>query len=201
MPIAIFLPIERSLIYQPLQIKRQNDPKRNLEPALKLGLPIGHTIHNYCYLGGQLGTINPSPSLIYWSRSMPEENSSEAVQTPKSVPRLGFIDNVLEALKHVRQSVKNQGGRVRSSDYLSILLVPVTCVALLAASLCASWARLLVSLLALCSVLFYVLARIGIMRTLTERQAALIWHILMATFLMGITFAFVFLEILNSMPS
>ncbi|MBK9205708.1 MAG: hypothetical protein IPL73_25470 [Candidatus Obscuribacter sp.] len=56
----------------------------------------------------------------------------------------------------------------------------------------------MVALIALCSVMFYVLSRVGIMRTLNERQAVLIWHILSATFLMGITFAFVFLEILNT---
>lgn len=115
------------------------------------------------------------------------------------LPRLGFADNVKEAAKHVGQSVKSQSGKTRQSDILSAMLMPVTCIALVAASVCANWARLVVALLALCSVLFYVLSRIGIMRTLNERQAVLVWHILSATFLMGITFAFVFLEILNSL--
>ena len=125
------------------------------------------------------------------------DRGASGASTP--LPRLSFVDNVKEAFRHVRRSVNSQGGKVRTADHLSIWLVPVTCVALMAASFTASWARLIISLLALCSVLFYVLARIGIMRTLNERQAALIWHILMATFLMGITFAFVFLEILNSL--
>ncbi|MBI5174186.1 MAG: hypothetical protein SFV17_24100 [Candidatus Obscuribacter sp.] len=131
---------------------------------------------------------------------MSDENTADmSNQAPAPVPRLGFVDNVKEAFRHISRSVKAQRGRIRSADYLSIFLVPVTCIALMAASFCASWSRLIVSLIALCSVLFYVLARIGIMRTLNERQAALIWHILMSTFLMGITFAFVFLEILNSL--
>ena len=123
--------------------------------------------------------------------------SQEQKTTNPSVPRLGFTDNVTEALKHVQKSVNSQGSKVRTSDYVSIWLMPVTCMSLMAATLCGGWARLIVSILALASILYYVLARIGIMRTLNERQAALIWHILLATFLMGITFAYVFLEIIN----
>lgn len=129
------------------------------------------------------------------SAGIPTEIPS-GVQAP--LPRLGLVDNVKEAALHVGKSVKNQGSKTRQSDILSSLLMPVTCVALMAASICMSWARLVVALIALCSVMFYVLSRVGIMRTLNERQAVLIWHILSATFLMGITFAFVFLEILNT---
>jgi hypothetical protein len=134
--------------------------------------------------------------------SVPAAESSNAQvsasgEDPIKVPRLGFGENVTEAIKHVKKSVDSQGANVRASDKLSAWLVPATSVALMAAVLCAGWARMAISILCLASLLYYILGRIGIMRTLSERQATLVWHILLGTFLLGIVFTFVYLEIVN----
>ncbi len=121
----------------------------------------------------------------------------EKTEQPIKVQRLGFFENISESAKHVRNSVNSQGKTLRQSDHLSAMMVPATSFALMAAVLAGGWARLVVSVIALAALLFYVLSRIGIMRTLSERQAALIWHIFLGLFLMGITFSFVFLEISN----
>lgn len=132
---------------------------------------------------------------------MAEDNSEPKVEStpdaPGKVERLGFFANVNESFKHVSKSVDSQGSSLRQSDHLTALLVPATSFALLAAVLSGGWARLVVSIIAMAALLFYVLSRIGIMRTLNERQATLIWHIFLGLFLMGITFSFVFLEIVN----
>lgn len=132
---------------------------------------------------------------------MAEDNSEPKVESisdaPAKVERLGFFANVNESFKHVSKSVDSQGSSLRQSDHLTALLVPATSFALLAAVLSGGWARLVVSIIAMAALLFYVLSRIGIMRTLNERQATLIWHIFLGLFLMGITFSFVFLEIVN----
>jgi len=131
--------------------------------------------------------------------SSPEASAapSDSKEEPLKVPRLGFGENVTEAIKHVKKSVDSQGSSVRASDKLSSWLVPVTSVGLMAAVLCAGWARMAISILCLASLLYYILGRIGIMRTLSERQATLVWHILLGTFLLGIVFTFVYLEIVN----
>jgi len=116
---------------------------------------------------------------------------------PRKVERLGFGANVTEAAKHIKKSVDSQGGKLRASDKFSAWLVPCTSVGLMAAVLCAGWARMAISIICLASLLYYILGRIGIVRTLSERQATLIWHILLGTFLLGIVFSFVYLEIVN----
>jgi len=125
------------------------------------------------------------------------DGEAESIEQPVKVQRLGFLENISESAKHVSKSVDSQGKTLRQSDHLTALLVPATSFALLAAVLAGGWARLIVSIIAMAALLFYVLSRIGIMRTLNERQAALIWHIFLGLFLMGITFSFVFLEIVN----
>lgn len=116
---------------------------------------------------------------------------------PAMVPRLGFADNVSEALKHTKKSIDAQGSAGRPSDKLSAWLVPITSVALAAAVFCAGWARMGISIICLAALLYFILSRIGIMRTLSERQASLVWHLLLGTFQMGIMFTVVYLEILD----
>jgi hypothetical protein len=113
------------------------------------------------------------------------------------VERLGFFENISESVKHVGKSIETQGRTIREEDKISSLLVPATCIGLTIAVSIGGWARLIVSTLALAALLYYVLSRIGIMRSLNERQAALIWHIVLSVFLLGLTFSFVFLEVLN----
>ena len=123
--------------------------------------------------------------------------ADETADSQGKVQRLGFFENISESVKHVGKSVETQGKTFREEDKISSLLVPVTCIGLTIAVTIGGWARLIVSTLALAALLYYVLSRIGIMRSLSERQAALIWHIVLSVFLLGITFSFVFLEVLN----
>jgi len=116
---------------------------------------------------------------------------------PVKVERLGFAQNVSEAFKHVKTSVDSQSPNMRASDKLSAWLVPVTAIGLMTAVLCAGWARMAISIVCMASLLYYILGRIGIMRSLNQRQAALVWHIILGTFLLGIVFTFVYLEIVN----
>jgi Na+-transporting NADH:ubiquinone oxidoreductase subunit NqrB len=125
-----------------------------------------------------------------------EVSGSDNVPTGQ-VPRLGFAANVSEAAKHIHTSVNSQGTSVRASDKLSAFLVPATSAGLMAAVLCAGWARMAISVICMAALLYYILGRIGIMRTLNARQATLIWHIILGTFLLGIVFTFVYLEIVN----
>jgi hypothetical protein len=119
------------------------------------------------------------------------------VEEPIKVPRLGFSENITESIKHVKKSVDSQGSHMRASDKISAFLVPATGFGLMLAVLCAGWARMFISIMCMASLLYYILGRIGIMRTLNARQATLVWHILLGTFLLGIVFTFVYLEIIN----
>jgi len=130
---------------------------------------------------------------------MSEDTSKSEInlEAPIKVERLGFGANVTEAAKHIKKSVDSEGGRLRASDKLSAWLVPCTSAGLMAAVLCAGWARMAISIICLASLLYFILGRIGIVRTMSERQATLVWHILLGTFLLGIVFSFVYLEIVN----
>jgi Na+-transporting NADH:ubiquinone oxidoreductase subunit NqrB len=125
------------------------------------------------------------------------ETAAESSENPGKLPRLGFTANVSETVKHVSKSVNAQGSNIRASDKLSAFLVPATSAGLMAAVLCAGWARMAISIICLASLLYYILGRIGIMRSLNERQATLVWQLLLGCFLMGIVFTFVYLEIVN----
>ncbi|MBU6454192.1 MAG: hypothetical protein KGS72_20605 [Cyanobacteria bacterium REEB67] len=125
------------------------------------------------------------------------ETAAESSNNPGQLPRLGFTANVSETVKHVSKSVNAQGSNIRASDKLSAFLVPATSAGLMAAVLCAGWARMAISIICLASLLYYILGRIGIMRSLNERQATLVWQLLLGCFLMGIVFTFVYLEIVN----
>ena len=123
--------------------------------------------------------------------------TDEVESKPTKIERLGFFENLNATVRHVGKSIESEGRSIREEDRLSSLLVPATCIGLTLAVTIGGWARLVVSTLALAALLYYVLSRIGIVRSLSERQAALIWHIVLSVFLLGITFSFVFLEVLN----
>ena len=136
---------------------------------------------------------NPSSISAAEASNLNAANSN----APGQLPRLGFAANVSETVKHVGKSVNAQGGNIRASDKLSAFLVPATSAGLMAAVLCVGWARMAISIICLAALLYYILGRIGIMRSLNERQATLVWHLLLGTFLLGIVFTFVYLEIVN----
>ncbi|MBK7748594.1 MAG: hypothetical protein IPI39_15220 [Candidatus Obscuribacter sp.] len=80
------------------------------------------------------------------SAGIPTEIPS-GVQAP--LPRLVWSTTSKKQPLHVGKSVKNQGSKTRQSDILSSLLMPVTRMALMAASICMSCLQSVVALIAL----------------------------------------------------
>lgn len=117
----------------------------------------------------------------------PEEN--------QPIERLKFWPNLGTSFKHIRESVRSEGNRIRKTDPITIFLVPVACIVLAYASFASGWLRLLIATLTFFSMLFYVAARIGIVRSMNHRQTNLVWHIMMAMFMAGIVFALMFKEL------
>lgn len=124
------------------------------------------------------------------SPAVPEvANEQEAAATPE-YKRLPFGPNVASSLGYLRTSAEIEGARLRGSDFLSVVLLPASCALLVAVS----WyftsveVRTALFLLPLMAFGYYIGVRVGIVRGLTTRQAFLVWHILMATFLLGCTF-------------
>ena len=116
---------------------------------------------------------------------------------PKQIERLSFWPNIAASFKYIRESVKEEGSRIRKSDPLTIWMVPATAIMLVVVSLTAGWLRCITGVVALVAVWFYILARFGIVRSMNHRQVNLVWHIILASFLAGILFAFTFLELIR----
>jgi hypothetical protein len=101
------------------------------------------------------------------------------------------------ALQYLRSSAHIEFKR--ESDAQVAMLLPISCVMLIAAILLP--APPAIKALAFCAPLaaffYYIATRIGIVKTFSQRQAYLTWHILIATFLLGgtITMMLLFLGI------
>ena len=126
-----------------------------------------------------------------------ELEADKQPERPQQLPRLGFIDNLKASYQKIRISVKSEGEKIRKTDPITIWLVPGLAIALLCVSFTGGFLRLLIAICAYLSACFYIAARIGIVRSMNERQVNLVWHILMASFIAGILFAFVVLSIVN----
>ncbi len=123
--------------------------------------------------------------------------TSELPDTNAESQRMPFSDNVRESFKYIRKSVKAEGNNIRKTDPITIWLVPVVCIVLFFAALVGGWYRFVMALSAYISVLIYILARVGIVRGMNHRQTNMVWHLLLATFLAGVLFAFAVLELLR----
>lgn len=135
------------------------------------------------------------------STSDKREVSPTTELQPQQIPRLGFWPNLMASFKHIRIAVNDEGNKLRKSDPLTIWLVPASAVILLIVTLTPQgWLRCTTALVAYMSVIFYIMARIGIVRALNNRQTNLVWHLLLASFLGGILFAFTLLEFLRDVP-
>lgn len=130
--------------------------------------------------------------------SNPTDNTEPG--TPQKVERLSFWPNLSQSFKHIRESVKHEGHRMRKSDPLTVWLVPSLAVILAVVSMSTGHLRVAVGVLAYISVLAYIGARIGIVRSMSFRQTNLVWHVMLATFISGLLFAlivFEFVQIFN----
>lgn len=111
--------------------------------------------------------------------------------------RLSFWPNVRASFKHIRESVKAEGSNIRKADPFTVWLLPVVILILACATVLGTWFRIGFGLLAFGSALYYILARIGIVRNMTHRQTNMVWHLLMISFIGGLLFAFFYLELLK----
>ncbi len=116
-------------------------------------------------------------------------NSEKAAGKEQSFPKRTPYANFFSALKHINDASVSENVRQRFSDYVTIGLVILCILSLLAAVSIQvpTGVRLLPLLLTIGAVIFYIINRLGIMITLTHRQALIVWQILVAGFWLGVT--------------
>jgi hypothetical protein len=120
--------------------------------------------------------------------------SDDSMPNPKSdgaATKRSTLKNFLLAIKHVNEASLSENVKQRFSDYVTIGIV-IACILslLMAVSFPVPTAvRLLPLLFTVLSVVFYIVNRLGIMISLTPRQALIVWQILVAGFWLGVTSA------------
>lgn len=104
--------------------------------------------------------------------------------------RAGF-KNFFAALKHINEASVADTVKQRFSDYVTIGLVVVCILSLVAAVALPvpQGLKLLPLLLTVGAIIFYIINRLGIILSLTARQALIVWQILIAAFWLGVTSA------------
>ncbi len=118
-----------------------------------------------------------------------KDNSGKAAEKEQVFPKRTPFVNFFLALKHVNDASVSENVRQRFSDYVTIGLVILCILSLLAAVSIQvpTGVRLLPLLLTIGAVVFYIINRLGIMVSLTHRQALIVWQILVAGFWLGVT--------------
>jgi len=116
--------------------------------------------------------------------------------------RAGYWKSVADTCKHVKTSIASEGKRLRTSDYFSIICLPIFALllAVFAANIMLTAYRPLFALAFFGSLLYFIGARIGILRALTARQTHLTFNVIVATFMLGCTFALLVFEAIRLMP-
>lgn len=104
-------------------------------------------------------------------------------------PQRGGMANFFRALKHINEASVSENVKQRFSDYVTIGLVILCILSLLMAVSfpVPTVVRLLPLLLTIGAVVFYIVNRLGIIISLTPRQALIVWQILVAGFWLGVT--------------
>ena len=104
-------------------------------------------------------------------------------------PKRQPFANFFLAMKHINDASVSENVRQRFSDYVTIALVILCILSLLAAVSIQvpTGVRLLPLLLTIGAVVFYIINRLGIMVSMTHRQALIVWQILVAGFWLGVT--------------
>ncbi|MBZ0189964.1 MAG: hypothetical protein K8F91_27215 [Candidatus Obscuribacterales bacterium] len=114
-------------------------------------------------------------------------STRDSVQTPR---RQG-LKNFFLALKHINEASVAENVKQRFSDYVTIALV-VLCILSLVVAVSVQvppGIKLLPLLFTVGAVLFYIINRMGIIISLSARQALIVWQILVAGFWLGVTSA------------
>lgn len=106
-------------------------------------------------------------------------------------PRRGGFRNVFSAIRHVNEASATDSVKQRISDYVTIGLV-VVCILALVAAVALPFppaVKLLPLIFTIAAVVFYIINRLGIIVSLSPRQALIVWQILIAAFWLGVTSA------------
>jgi hypothetical protein len=106
-------------------------------------------------------------------------------------PRRAGLSNLYLAIKHINDASTADNVKQRFSDYVTIVLV-IMCILSLVMAVSVQVSpvlKLLPLLFTVGSVVFYIINRLGIMISLTARQALIVWQILVAGFWLGVTSA------------
>lgn len=103
--------------------------------------------------------------------------------------RRGGLRNVMAAIKHINEASVTESVRQRISDYVTIGLVVICIMSLVAAVALPVQPvlKLLPLLLTILAVVLYMINRLGIIVSLSSRQALIIWQIVIASFWLGVT--------------
>ena len=103
--------------------------------------------------------------------------------------RRGGLRNVMAAIRHINEASVTESVRQRISDYVTIGLVVICIMSLVAAVALpvAPGLKLLPLLLTILAVVLYMINRLGIIVSLTARQALIVWQIVIASFWLGVT--------------
>ncbi len=128
------------------------------------------------------------------------EQPVSAAADPKAL-RASYFENINASFKHIRQAIDTEGKKLRGTDYISVLLLPIASVTLAICSAVPGGLAVrpfLVTTFCL-ALLYFIGARIGILRALTLRQTHLVLAIISATFMLGATFALLMFEIMRQL--
>lgn len=118
-------------------------------------------------------------------------NPSEPTESSDSGYKRQGMKNFWVALKHINEASVADSVKQRFSDYVTIALV-VFCILSLVAAVALpvpAGLKLLPLLFTIGAVVFYIINRLGIVVSLSQRQALIVWQILIAAFWLGVTSA------------
>jgi hypothetical protein len=118
-------------------------------------------------------------------------NPSEPTESTDSGYKRQGMKNFWVALKHINEASVADSVKQRFSDYVTIALV-VFCILSLVAAVALpvpAGLKLLPLLFTIGAVVFYIINRLGIVVSLSQRQALIVWQILIAAFWLGVTSA------------
>jgi uncharacterized membrane protein len=125
------------------------------------------------------------------SQATPEGQAGATPPVGGEIRRRQGIKNFFAALAMINEASVAESVRQRFSDYVTIGLVIVCVLSLVAAVALPVPAglKLLPLIFTIGAVIFYIINRLGIVVSLTARQALIVWQVLIASFWLGVTSA------------
>lgn len=126
------------------------------------------------------------PADISKGDSQPKESSGNE---GSGAPRRQGMKNFVLAVRHIHDATVADNVKQRFSDYVTIALVVLCILSLMVAVILQIpvGIKVLPLLFTVGAILFYIINRMGIVISLTSRQALIVWQILVAGFWLGVT--------------